>query len=225
MTRPTPCQQCKADLADAKELIEALTAGRDAWRSSAEARGKRIEELEREQLMAKGVIGGLVAERDEARGEVKRWRKHFDETALDAAKLASANALLVRWVKAPEITQHVYLAGEADMNLGADTSAHLSGQPAAPSLPAVGSKWRSLTTRPGSVWTVRVANSTNIYLTEDGPEDASRACARHLFSNHYEPAVPLWPCPRTYPLDPNTAEDPCEDCGRDERKHEIGARG
>lgn len=32
------------------------------------------------------------------------------------------------------------------------------------------------------------------------------------------------PCPRTYPLDPLTAEDPCEDCGRDERKHEIGPR-
>ena len=28
-------------------------------------------------------------------------------------------------------------------------------------------------------------------------------------------------CQRTYPLDPLTAEDPCEDCGRDERKHEI----
>lgn len=32
------------------------------------------------------------------------------------------------------------------------------------------------------------------------------------------------PCNRTYPLDPLTAEDPCEDCGRDERKHEIGPR-
>ena len=31
-------------------------------------------------------------------------------------------------------------------------------------------------------------------------------------------------CKRTYPLDPDTAEDPCEDCGRDERKHEIGPR-
>lgn len=29
------------------------------------------------------------------------------------------------------------------------------------------------------------------------------------------------PCTRTYPLDPNTAEDPCDDCGRDQRKHEI----
>lgn len=28
-------------------------------------------------------------------------------------------------------------------------------------------------------------------------------------------------CQRTYPLDPLTAEDPCEDCGRDQRKHEI----
>jgi hypothetical protein len=28
-------------------------------------------------------------------------------------------------------------------------------------------------------------------------------------------------CKRTYPLDPDTAEDPCEDCGRDQRKHEI----
>jgi hypothetical protein len=27
-------------------------------------------------------------------------------------------------------------------------------------------------------------------------------------------------CPRTYPLDPSTAEDPCEDCGRDQRKHD-----
>lgn len=31
-------------------------------------------------------------------------------------------------------------------------------------------------------------------------------------------------CKRTYPLDPLTAEDPCDDCGRDERKHEIGPR-
>jgi hypothetical protein len=29
------------------------------------------------------------------------------------------------------------------------------------------------------------------------------------------------PCPRTYPRDPDTAEDPCEDCGRDQRKHEA----
>jgi hypothetical protein len=29
------------------------------------------------------------------------------------------------------------------------------------------------------------------------------------------------PCTRTYPLDPLTAEDPCDDCGRDQRKHEI----
>ena len=27
-------------------------------------------------------------------------------------------------------------------------------------------------------------------------------------------------CGRTYPSDPDTAEDPCEDCGRDQRKHE-----
>jgi len=29
-------------------------------------------------------------------------------------------------------------------------------------------------------------------------------------------------CPRRYPLDPLTAEDPCEDCGADQRKHDIG---
>jgi hypothetical protein len=33
--------------------------------------------------------------------------------------------------------------------------------------------------------------------------------------------TPVHECQRTYPLDPDTAEDPCEDCGRDQRKHEI----
>lgn len=28
-------------------------------------------------------------------------------------------------------------------------------------------------------------------------------------------------CQRRYPLDPLTAEDPCEDCGRDQRKHDV----
>jgi hypothetical protein len=28
-------------------------------------------------------------------------------------------------------------------------------------------------------------------------------------------------CPRVYPANPDTAENPCEDCGRDERKHEL----
>src|SRR5690606_29735659 len=34
-------------------------------------------------------------------------------------------------------------------------------------------------------------------------------------------AISDTPCPRTYPLGPDTAEDPCEDCGRDQRKHEL----
>jgi DNA repair exonuclease SbcCD ATPase subunit len=35
------------------------------------------------------------------------------------------------------------------------------------------------------------------------------------------PPIDATACPRTYPLDPLTAEDPCEDCGRDQRKHDI----
>lgn len=47
-----------------------------------------------------------------------------------AASLATPNALLERWVNAPEITQHEYLSGRADMNLGTETRAYLAAQPA-----------------------------------------------------------------------------------------------
>lgn len=36
-----------------------------------------------------------------------------------------------------------------------------------------------------------------------------------------DPMLGAPPCKRKYPIDALTAEDPCEDCGRDQRKHDF----
>lgn len=51
-----------------------------------------------------------------------------------------------------------------------------------------------------------------------------RVCRHGPFSHTTNVACPA-ECARTYPIDPLTAEDPCEDCGRDQRKHDIDMRG
>jgi hypothetical protein len=84
-------------------------------------------------------LSWLIDDRARMHAELERLRVELDtiENArvaawsvvhAEQAKLAAANALLVRWTQAPEISQHVYLSGEADMSLGHDTHAHLAGQ-------------------------------------------------------------------------------------------------
>jgi hypothetical protein len=177
MTRPTPCQQCKADLAEARQRVAELEnlvevhvmSARDMNRQLSEAHA-RATELDAKCLANAQSYDEVVLAMQALSLAVDGYK----------AKLAAANALLDD------------IEGISDLPVWFKQRirAHLSGQPAAPSLPAVGSKWRSLTTRPGSVWTVREVSSINIWLTEDGPEDASRICVHHLFSNHYEPAAP-----------------------------------
>lgn len=65
---------------------------------------------------------------------------------------------------------------------------------------------------------VRESSST------EGREPADLSGVVHRAYFHMMTGEPAMPCKRTYPLDPTTAEDPCEECGRDERKHEIGPR-
>lgn len=52
----------------------------------------------------------------------------------------------------------------------------------------------------------------------DGTIEVSQAEAERLVRDGLAARVE---CQRTYPNDPLTAEDPCEDCGRDQRKHEL----
>lgn len=263
MTRPTPCQKCKADLERARARVEELEG------TVRETITRDDEELKALQL-AQAIIGAhnenvvkheaRVRELEAQERNISKLAVAHFERAMDAEqKLADANALLALahgLLRAGTVKDKIraHLAGQpaaptSDAVLGrmarlvawnfvtsqpsvmpfdllkfaSLVQSHVNQQPAepAPSLPVVGSKWRSIAMDPGSVWTVAEANDINIWLTGDGPEDATRICARHVFTKRYEP-IP--PCPRTYPLDPNTAEDPCEDCGRDERKHEIGPR-
>jgi hypothetical protein len=59
----TPCQKCKRELAAAQRLIDAMEAG-------GQDQLRQIEESRRGALMARGVIEGLVIERDVAQARV-----------------------------------------------------------------------------------------------------------------------------------------------------------
>jgi hypothetical protein len=179
MTRPTPCQQCKADLV--------------------RARG-RIEELECEVEQA--IDGGYCAVHDGRvhGGEAEELRHGLEQLITnDSVTPRQAQALLDR-VDARDSLAH----GELTEKLSA-------AQARVKELEADSEKAILLLLRckHGFDW--------NQY---DSPEQ--NKIGRDL--DEYLKGKPIPPCPRTYPNDPNTAEDPCEDCGRDERKHEIGPR-
>lgn len=197
-----PLRQAVVTLRAALNVSESERIELVCWRAlfgSPEANAAEVGRLRAElEQKDRSWLAAINSHRESA----ERWTKR---AAAKDAKLAAANALLA------EMADNAEAYGDM-LPLVGRARAHLAGQTAAPRIAwqcsackwGFAGKWQKVCPQCGASdwWTGSVHPGAKLWTGQ--------------------PAV--WPCPRTYPLDPVTAEDPCEQCGRDEGKHEIGPR-